>query len=215
MSYKNDYGFITFLVFILFAYSNIYWYNASKNYKSEIIDLHMRIIEKDLECNSEMDKYRYIHNLVDTFGLEEKVVKYILTKSKEYVNLDGDWDTWKFIQTPEFLAFQFCSIIKVESNGNPKAVSRVGAIGLTQLLPSTARDYEDVKRNDLFNPYKNIDIAFQHYVFLLKQYNGNPHRVAISWNRGHNRVDKLIASGLSPTNGYVKRVVLAELLEGN
>ena len=60
--------------------------------------------------------------------------------------------------TPELLT----ALIVVESSANHVAVSNKGAIGLTQVMP-TIWDFEE---QELFNPYKNIEIGSK----ILKQY---------------------------------------------
>ena len=53
-----------------------------------------------------------------------------------------------------------------ESRGNPKAVSSVGAIGLMQIMPSTARRVCRYDVKDLYNPIKNIDCGAKLIAYL-------------------------------------------------
>jgi soluble lytic murein transglycosylase-like protein len=57
------------------------------------------------------------------------------------------------------------AIIAVESEWNHNAVSKKGAIGLMQVMPSTAKGY-GVERHELFNPEKNIETGCR----ILKDY---------------------------------------------
>lgn len=67
------------------------------------------------------------------------------------------------------------ALVKTESNFNPQAVSRAGAIGLTQVLPSTA-EYICVKNNldysnfNLYNPSDNLYIGAMYLRYLLDKF---------------------------------------------
>ena len=75
------------------------------------------------------------------------------------------------------------AVIKVESNFNPNAVSRAGAVGLMQLLPSTAADYGVGSHDALFDPTVNIDTGTRHLQRLLKKYR-NISRALTAYNAG-------------------------------
>jgi len=62
------------------------------------------------------------------------------------------------------------AVIETESNWNPGAMSRKGAIGLMQLIPTTAQRFG---ANDAFNPKQNVDAGVQYLKRLLERYNGN------------------------------------------
>lgn len=97
------------------------------------------------------------------------------------------------------LAFR---VVKIESDFKQNAVSPVGAIGLTQLMLSTARDYEkEVTREQLFEPDRNLRIGFRYLRGLVGEYKDV--RVALLvYNRGPAAVQQARASGLDPSNGY-------------
>src|SRR4051812_23498483 len=59
-------------------------------------------------------------------------------------------------------------LVRLESEFNPRAKSTAGAIGLTQLMPSTARLYQKgVTVDDLHNPDTNLQIGFRYLHNLL------------------------------------------------
>src|SRR5260370_9831912 len=69
------------------------------------------------------------------------------------------------------LAFR---LVKVESGFNPKAKSKVGAIGYTQVLPSTARLYEPgLTTAQLYDRGTNLRLGFRYLRDLLRLYEGN------------------------------------------
>lgn len=105
------------------------------------------------------------------------------------------------------------AIIHAESAYNPRALSRVGAQGLMQLMPATARRFGVA---DAFDPIQNIRGGVQYLGWLLKRFNGNLTLAAAGYNAGEGAVDRY--KGVPPyaeTRRYVQRVaVLAERYRG-
>jgi soluble lytic murein transglycosylase-like protein len=98
------------------------------------------------------------------------------------------------------LAFR---LVKLESDFNPHATSAVGAIGLTQVMPSTARFYvKGITREGLYEPTTNLRIGFRYLRGLVKQYGGDVNLALLVYNRGPVAVEKARAEGDDPSNGY-------------
>ncbi|MBP9674311.1 MAG: lytic transglycosylase domain-containing protein [Bacteriovoracaceae bacterium] len=87
--------------------------------------------------------------------------------------------------------YVYLSLTRQESTFNPKAKSGVGAIGLMQLMPKTARSISSkVTLKELENPAINIKLGTYYFDFLYKKYNGNLAYILASYNAGDSRVDK-------------------------
>lgn len=99
-------------------------------------------------------------------------------------------------------------LVRAESEFNRRAVSPVGAIGLTQLMPSTARYFtRAVSREALMDRDTNLRIGFRYLRTLIEKYNGNLELALLAYNRGPERVDQLLRAGVDPNNGYVEMVL--------
>jgi soluble lytic murein transglycosylase-like protein len=96
------------------------------------------------------------------------------------------------------------AVVKVESNFNPNAVSRKGAIGLMQLMPSTARQ---LKVKNPFDPEQNVDAGVRHLKQLLESYGGDIKLTLAAYNAGAGAVAR--SSGVphfAETQNYVRRI---------
>ncbi len=107
------------------------------------------------------------------------------------------------------LAFR---LVKTESNFTAKAKSKVGAIGYTQVLPSTARLYEPgLTMQQLYDRNTNLRLGFRYLRDLLERYEGTPEaklRLALlAYNRGPSKVQELLDAGRDPQNGYATHIM--------
>jgi soluble lytic murein transglycosylase-like protein len=123
-----------------------------------------------------------------------------------------------FSQTVERIAAQhelpaalIHSVIKVESNYNPWAVSPKGALGLMQLIPSTARRFGV---SDAFDPVENIRGGAKYLKYLLDLYSGDYALTLAAYNAGEAAVARYGDVPPFPeTRNYV-RLVGARLAAG-
>jgi soluble lytic murein transglycosylase-like protein len=100
-------------------------------------------------------------------------------------------------------------LVRVESEFNERATSPVGAVGLTQVMPGTARYFvSDITRKRLYDRELNLRIGFRYLRGLIREYKSL--RLALlAYNRGPVAVQNALANGENPTNGY-ERVVLGD-----
>jgi soluble lytic murein transglycosylase-like protein len=101
---------------------------------------------------------------------------------------------------PELVA----SVIAVESNFNPNAVSWRSARGLMQLMPQTASRFGVTR---IFDPQQNIDAGTRYLKELLTRYNGDLALTLAAYNAGPDRVGQYRAvPPYRETRDYVRRV---------
>jgi transglycosylase-like protein with SLT domain len=99
-------------------------------------------------------------------------------------------------------------LVRLESEFNAHAVSKAGAIGLTQLLPSTARLFDHgVTRDSLYDRDTNLRIGFHYLHTLLDQFHGNVRLALLAYNRGDYAVSRDVRAGVNAGNGYDKSVM--------
>jgi soluble lytic murein transglycosylase-like protein len=102
------------------------------------------------------------------------------------------------------LAFR---LVQRESDFNPRATSPVGAVGLTQLMPATARYFvKGITRERLYEPTINLRIGFRYLRGLIAEHRGNVNLALLVYNRGPVSVDAALAEGRDPSNGYDRYV---------
>src|SRR5690606_13211009 len=90
-------------------------------------------------------------------------------------------------------------LVQAESSFRTRAVSPVGAVGLTQLLPSTARwMVPGTTRSDLMKPETNLRVGFKYLRYLIDKYEGDDKLALTAYNRGPGTVSKLLARGKDP-----------------
>lgn len=98
------------------------------------------------------------------------------------------------------------AVIKAESNFDPSAISRKGAIGLMQLMPATAAD---LKVSNPRDPHENIEGGTKYLRYLSGLFPNDLKLTIAAYNAGENAVIKY-GKSIPPykeTKDYVKRVV--------
>jgi soluble lytic murein transglycosylase-like protein len=96
------------------------------------------------------------------------------------------------------------AVIETESNWNPSAVSRKGAVGLMQLMPTTAQRFG---ASDFYTPQQNVEAGVTYLKTLLERYDGNLDLALAAYNAGEGAVDR--AHGIPrfrETRNYVQKV---------
>lgn len=103
------------------------------------------------------------------------------------------------------LAFR---LVRVESAFRERAVSHVGAVGLTQLMPATAAELQPgITRAQMFDRDTNLRLGFRYFRWLLRTYDGDVETALHAYNRGPGTVARIRRKGGDPANGYADKVL--------
>lgn len=99
-------------------------------------------------------------------------------------------------------------LVRTESEFKNTAKSHVGARGLTQLMPATARVMRPgTTASDLEDPEVNLSIGFRYLHELIDKYQGDKRLALLAYNRGPGTVDRVLKRGGDPDNGYADAVL--------
>jgi soluble lytic murein transglycosylase-like protein len=96
------------------------------------------------------------------------------------------------------------AVIETESNWNTGAISRKGALGLMQLIPTTAQRFGV---SNAFNPQQNVEAGVRYLKSLLERYSGNLDLALAAYNAGEGAVDRAHGiPAIRETRSYVQKV---------
>jgi len=105
------------------------------------------------------------------------------------------------------------ALIYVESSGNPKAISKVGAIGLTQIMPATGEQIAEelgvpwTSREMLFDIKLNIRFGTYYMRKLLDRFDGEHIPAVASYNWGPTSIARRMRKGQAVPTGYASKVL--------
>ena len=137
----------------------------------------------------------------ENYDVQVEEIKSSLNKSKlKHILIYIEALCWEYGVDYEMVK----AVIQTESSWNHKAISEVGAIGLMQVLPSTAKSEFKTPKKDLFDPYVNVTVGIK-YLSKLNQHFDDTDAMLTAYSHGPTATKKY-----SPTyvnnNFYVKRV---------
>ncbi|MFE6076077.1 lytic transglycosylase domain-containing protein [Paenibacillus sp. NPDC057886] len=118
----------------------------------------------------------YIESYQEKTVSQTKLLKYVkwVDQYIEGSNMDSVW---------------IMAMMWQESRLIEDSTSSHGAIGLLQILPSTAKSF-GVSGSDLYKPEVNIKTSIEYMKYLLEKYDGNLRTATIAYNQGEGNVDK-------------------------
>lgn len=163
-----------------------------------------------------------VFSIILLFGVL-KVQNFIL---KKIYKIEYSEYVYKYSEENSIDPMLTFAIIKAESNFNRNIKSKSGAIGLMQLMETTATEEanevgeEIIVTESLYNPEMNIKIGIKYFAKLMKKYDDNYLLALAAYNAGRGNVDNWISEGtikadgsdienipFKETNNYVRKIV--------
>lgn len=145
----------------------------------------------------------------DKTSEKEAVINRNLERYKEYdIPRDLAEDIYDIALQEDIDPDVAFGLVRTESAFKNSATSHVGAVGLTQLMPATARWIQkDVTVRDLRDSKTNLRIGFKYLNDLMQKYDGDTELALLAYNRGPGTVDRVLKRGGNPDNGYPDMVL--------
>ncbi len=165
---------------------------------------YMEITEPDIPIQTKTETVVRMVNVPFTpsdYIVQAEEIKSSLNKSKlKHILIYIEALCWEYGVDYEMVK----AVIQTESDWNHKAVSTSGAIGLMQVLPSTAMSEFQTPKEDLFDPYVNVTVGIK-YLSKLNEHFDDLDATLTAYSHGPT-VTKKYSDNYISNNFYVKRV---------
>jgi soluble lytic murein transglycosylase len=149
-------------------------------------DLHIITARLIQESDNYLASFRYLYTVVESKEVQFNRSLLEVLYPRPYLN-----ELIVTLKKEKVDPIVVLSLIRQESVFNPQARSPVGARGLMQLMPATAkRMQKSVKETQLVNPKLNIELGTKYFNGLMKRYDGNLVYVLSAYNAGESRVER-------------------------
>jgi|TARA_Y100000022_G_scaffold162124_1_gene145399 soluble lytic murein transglycosylase-like protein len=165
---------------------------------------YVEIIEPDIPIQTKTETVVRMVNVPfapSDYELQAEEIKSSLNKSKlKHILIYIEALCWEYGVDYEMVK----AVIQTESDWNHKAVSTSGAIGLMQVLPSTAMSEFKTPEKDLYDPYVNVTVGIK-YLSKLNKHFDDMESTLTAYSHGPT-VTKKYSNNYISNNFYVKRV---------
>ena len=166
---------------------------------------YMEIVEPDTPIQTKTETVVRMVNVPfspSNYTIQAEEIKSSLNKSKlKHILIYIEALCWEYGVDYEMVK----AVIQTESSWNHKAVSTSGAIGLMQVLPSTAMSEFQTPKEDLFDPYVNVTVGIK-YLSKLDEHFDDLESTLTAYSHGPT-VTRKYSSRYISNNFYVKRVL--------
>ena len=166
---------------------------------------YMEIVEPDTPMQTKTETVVRMVNVPfspSNYTIQAEEIKSSLNKSKlKHILIYIEALCWEYGVDYEMVK----AVIQTESSWNHKAVSTSGAIGLMQVLPSTAMSEFQTPKEDLFDPYVNVTVGIK-YLSKLDEHFDDLESTLTAYSHGPT-VTRKYSSRYISNNFYVKRVL--------
>ena len=166
---------------------------------------YMEIVEPDTPMQTKTETVVRMVNVPfspSNYTIQAEEIKSSLNKSKlKHILIYIEALCWEYGVDYEMVK----AVIQTESSWNHKAVSTSVAIGLIQVLPSTAMSEFQTPKEDLFDPYVNVTVGIK-YLSKLDEHFDDLESTLTAYSHGPT-VTRKYSSRYISNNFYVKRVL--------
>ena len=167
-------------------------YTARPGADAEDQDAEEQLAQRIAVSRERSDRSEYVDAAVAEHGISPQLAQDIFDIAREE-GLDPD---------------VAIGLVRTESTFNERAVSGVGARGLTQVMPRTARALiPGTRASQLYDRRTNLRLGFRYLDQLVRKYRGNVRLALTAYNRGPGTVDRVLRRGGDPDNGYAGKVL--------
>jgi len=163
-------------------------------------DIYMYVDESGVICYTDAPLNKKAEKIVRSDGGLVEHARADMSAKQDFHGIVMD-KAYKYDLDPSLVH----AVIKTESNGNPWAVSSKGAMGLMQLMPTTANDL--AVRNP-FDPEENIEGGSRYLRYLIEKFRGDLTLALAAYNAGPKAVERAgSVPQITETKQYVKKVL--------